>query len=215
VKALERTMRWHDRSVPAVEAARAAGAKSLFFPLFQGGLHPKLRKRSAEHHNASPAEGISIGGFMVGEDKATTWRELAETTALLKTDRPRYLMGVGTPRDLWDAVACGADMMDCVYPTRVARSGQIMARDGRYNVTNGKFRRDFSPLDPTCTCFVCARYTKAYLGHLLRCSELAAYRLLSFHNLHFMAATMAEVRKSILEGRFRAAREEFLARYPA
>jgi len=214
-QALERTRRWLDRSVPAVAAARAAGARALFFPLFQGGLHPALRKRSAEHHNGVPADGISIGGFMVGEDKETTWRELRETTALLRTDRPRYLMGVGTPRDLWDAVACGVDMMDCVYPTRVARNGQIMARDGKYNVTNGRFRRDFTPLDPSCACFVCARYTKAYLGHLLRCEELAAYRLLSYHNLHFMAATAAQVRASIKEGRFSAARAEFLARYKA
>lgn len=214
-RALERTMRWLDRSVPAVEAARAAGARSLFFPLYQGGLHPALRRRSAEHHNACPADGISIGGFMVGEDKATTWRELAETTALLRRDRPRYLMGVGTPRDLWDAVACGVDMMDCVYPTRVARSGQVMARNGKYNVTNGKFRRDFGPLDPSCSCFVCARYSRAYLGHLLRSSELAAYRLLSYHNLHFMAAVVDDIRAAIVEGRFASAREEFLGRYGA
>src|SRR5579859_5125318 len=155
-QALERTMRWLDRSVPVVEAARAAGARSLFFPLLQGGLHPGLRRRSAEHHNACPADGIAIGGFMVGEDKATTWRELAATTALLREDRPRYLMGVGTPRDLWDAAACGADMMDCVYPTRVARSGSVMTRGGRFTVTNGRYRRDFKPLDPECSCFVCA-----------------------------------------------------------
>ncbi len=212
-QALDRTMRWLDRSVPAVERARAAGSRSLFFPLFQGGLHPELRQRSAAHHRSTPADGIAIGGFMVGEDKATTWGNLTETTALLNEDRPRYLMGVGTPRDLWDAVACGVDMMDCVYPTRVARSGQIMARGGKYNVTNARFRRDFSPLDPSCTCFVCARYTKAYLGHLLRCEELAVYRLLSYHNLHFMAATVDDIRKSIIEGRFKSAREEFLASY--
>jgi queuine tRNA-ribosyltransferase len=214
-QALERTMRWLDRSVPAVAAERAAGAKCLFFPLFQGGLHPGLRRRSAAHHNDAPADGISIGGFMVGEDKPTTWGMLAETTALLRADRPRYLMGVGTPRDLWDAVACGVDMMDCVYPTRVARNGQVMAREGRFNVTNGRFRRDFTPLDETCRCFVCARYTKAYLGHLLRCQELAAYRLLSYHNLHFMAGVIADIRAAIKEGRFPAARADFLARYAA
>lgn len=214
-RALERTMRWLDRSVPVVAEERAAGAKSLFMPLLQGSLFPALRRRAAEHHNSCPADGVSIGGFMVGETKETTWSVLTETSSYLREDRVRYLMGVGTPRDLWDAVACGVDMMDCVYPTRVARSGQIMARNGRYNVTNGRFRRDFSPLDETCSCFVCARYTKAYLGHLLRCKELSAYRLLSYHNLHFMASVVAEIRASIKEGRFRAAREEFLARYPA
>ncbi len=211
-RALERTRRWLDRSVPAVAAARAAGAKSLFFPLYQGGLHPRLRRPSAEHHNDCPADGISIGGFMVGEDKPTTWAMLGETTALLRADRPRYLMGVGTPSDIWDAAACGVDMMDCVYPTRVARSGHIMTASGKFNVTNARFRRDFTPLDPECSCFVCARYTKAYLGHLLRASELAAYRLLSYHNLHFMAGVAAQARAAVLAGRFASARADFLAR---
>ncbi|OGR61685.1 MAG: hypothetical protein A2X36_01265 [Elusimicrobia bacterium GWA2_69_24] len=212
-RALERTIRWHDRSVPAVAAARAAGSKCLFFPLFQGGLHPALRRRSAEHHNASPADGIAIGGFMVGEDKATTWGMLAETTALLRAERPRYLMGVGTPLDLWDAVACGVDMMDCVYPTRAARSGHVMTASGRINVTNSRFRRDFTPLDPGCSCFVCARHTKAYLGHLLRGKELAAFRLLSYHNLHFMAQTTVAIRAAIRAGSFASARAEFRERY--
>ena len=212
-RALERTRRWLDRSVPAVAKARAEGSRCLFFPLFQGGLHPRLRAKSAEHHNATPAEGISIGGFMVGEAKEKTWGELAETTALLRQDRPRYLMGVGTPLDLWDAVACGVDMMDCVYPTRVARSGQVMCASGKYNVTNARFRRDFTPLDPECSCFVCARYTRAYLGHLLRSEELAAYRLLSYHNLHFMEQATVGIRAAIKAGRFAAARAEFFARY--
>ena len=211
--ALERTIAWLDRSVPAVAEARAAGSKCLFFPLYQGGLHPKLRGISAEHHNATPADGISIGGFMVGEDKPTTWRELTETTALLRKDRPRYLMGVGTPLDLWDAVACGIDMMDCVYPTRVARTGQVMAAAGKFNVLNARFRRDFGPLDPECSCFVCARYTRAYLGHILRAKELAAYRLISYHNLHFMEEVVRQIRKAIREKRFESARADFRKRY--
>ena len=212
-RALERTMRWIERSVPAVEQARRAGSRCLFFPLYQGGLHPALRRQSAQHHNALPADGIAIGGFMVGESKEQTWRMLGETTSLLLAGRPRYLMGVGTPLDLWDAVACGIDMMDCVYPTRVARSGQVMASNGKFNVTNARFRRDFTPLDTQCSCFVCARYTKAYLGHLLRAKELAAYRLLSYHNLHFMEKTTIAIRAAIRAGRFTAAREEFKARY--
>jgi queuine tRNA-ribosyltransferase len=212
-RAFERTMRWTDRSVPAVAAARAAGSKCLFFPLYQGGLHPSLRRRSAEHHNGLPADGISIGGFMVGESKEQTWSMLGETTDLLRQERPRYLMGVGTPLDLWDGVACGIDMMDCVYPTRVARTGQVMASGGKFNVTNARFRRDFTPLDPECSCFVCARYTRAYLGHLLRSKELAAYRLLSYHNLHFMEQTTVAIRAAIRGGRFAAARAEFRARY--
>jgi queuine tRNA-ribosyltransferase len=124
-------------------------------------------------------------------------------------------MGVGTPRDLWDAVACGIDMMDCVYPTRVARTGQIMTHNGKFNVTNARFRRDFTPLDETCKCFVCARYTKAYLGHLLRSKELAAYRLLSYHNLHFMATVVNNIRDAINSGHFSQARKDFMERYPA
>ena len=211
-RALTRTMLWIDRSVPAVAMARAAGAESLFMPILQGGFYPDLRKRAIEHMNSVPADGVSIGGFMVGEEKPLTWSTLTETCASLRPERVRYLMGVGTPRDLWDSGACGADSMDCVYPTRVARTGQVMARDGKYNVTNSRFRRDFTPLDPTCACFVCKTYTRAYLGHLLRSKELAAYRLLSYHNLHFMHTVMNEVRASILEGRFQSAREDFMKR---
>lgn len=210
-RALERTQRWIERSIPEVERARREGAKCLFFPILQGSLFPALRRRAAEHMDGMPADGVSIGGFMVGEDKPTTWRVLAETCSFLKEDRARYVMGVGTPQDIWDTAACGADMMDCVYPTRVARSGQIMSSRGKYNVTNGKFRRDFTPLDPACSCFVCARYTRAYLGHLLRSQELAAYRLLSYHNLHYMEKVASDVRAAIRAGRFTAAREEFMA----
>lgn len=214
-QALDRTLRWTQRSIPAVEAARAAGARCLFFPVLQGGFFAELRNRATRHMNAVPADGVAIGGFMVGESKEMTWDMLTQTTAALREDRPRYLMGVGTPLDVWDAVACGVDMMDCVYPTRVARTGQVMASGGKFNVTNARFRRDFTALDGACSCFVCARYTKAYLGHLLRAKELAAYRLLSYHNLHFMEQTMAVIRAAIRDGRFAAARAEFRARYAA
>ncbi|MDX6768217.1 MAG: tRNA guanosine(34) transglycosylase Tgt [Elusimicrobiota bacterium] len=211
--ALERTLRWTDRSVPEVERARAEGVKFLFFPLYQGALYPALRKRSAEHMAGVPGDGVSIGGLCVGEPKDMTWSSLRETSLLLPQARARYLMGVGTPRDLWDAVASGADMMDCVYPTRVARNGQVMARTGKYNITNAKCRRDFTPLDPECSCFVCARYTKAYLGHLFRADEIAIHRLLSYHNLHYMADIMTTIRKALLEGRFAEERGRFLERY--
>ncbi len=211
--ALERTLRWTDRSIPEVERARKEGAKFLFFPLYQGALYPALRKRSAEHMAGVPGDGVSIGGLCVGEPKDMTWSSLRETSLLLPQARARYLMGVGTPRDLWDAVASGADMMDCVYPTRVARNGQVMARTGKYNITNAKCRRDFTPLDPECSCFVCARYTKAYLGHLFRAEEIAIHRLISYHNLHYMADIMTTIRKALLEGRFTEERGRFLERY--
>lgn len=213
LRALERTMRWTDRSVPEVERARQEGAGFLFFPLYQGALYPGLRKRSAEHMAGIPGDGVSIGGLCVGEPKDLTWSSLAETSRLLPPRRARYLMGVGTPRDLWDAVMSGADMMDCVYPTRVARNGQVMARTGKYNITNARCRRDFTPLDPECGCFVCARYTKAYLGHLFRAEEISIHRLISYHNLHFMAEIMGGIRKALLENRFLEARGAFLERY--
>ncbi|MBI3553665.1 MAG: tRNA guanosine(34) transglycosylase Tgt [Elusimicrobia bacterium] len=208
-EALERTMAWTDRSVPALKRLRDEGARSLFFPILQGSLYPSLRAKAAEHMAEIPADGISIGGFMVGETKEHTWDVLAQTTGLLPNDKPRYLMGVGTPEDLWDAVALGVDMMDCVWPTRVARNGQILTRRGKYNVTNKFCRTDFQPLEPGCKCFVCKRYSRAYLGHIYRSRELLSYRLLSYHNLHVMHDIAGEIRRAIISDRFEEARKAF------
>lgn len=214
-RALERTMRWIDLSNEAVAKARSTGAKSLYFPILQGGFHPELRRRAGEHMKSTPGDGVALGGFSVGEPKDVTWRTISETVTHLPADRVRYLMGVGTPQDLWDAVACGIDMLDCVYPTRVARTGQVMYSGGKYTITNQRFRRDESPLDLECDCFVCKRYSRAYLGHLLRARELSAYRLLSYHNLRYMALVAEKIRESIVAKRFQAAREEFLSRRAA
>lgn len=212
-EALKRTMTWTDRSIPELKRRRDAGSKSLFFPILQGSLYPELRKKAAEHMAEVPADGISIGGFMVGEEKPHTWEIVDRTTDHLPEDKPRYLMGVGTPQDLWDAIALGIDMMDCVFPTRVARNGQIMTRTGKYNVTNAFCRQDFQPLEPGCSCFVCKRYSRAYLGHIFRAKELLAYRLLSFHNLHVMHVIAREIRAAILNGRFADARKSFFANF--
>ena len=120
-------------------------------------------------------------------------------------------MGVGTPEDLWDAVALGVDMMDCVWPTRVARNGQVMTRRGRFNITNNPFREDFGPLESGCSCFVCRGYSRAYIAHLFRARELLVYRLLSYHNLHLMASLMADIRAAVVAGRFRESRQAFRA----
>jgi queuine tRNA-ribosyltransferase len=212
-EALARTMAWTDRSVPELKRRREAGARSLFFPILQGSLYPHLRRRAAEHMARVPADGLSIGGFMVGEEKPRTWEVLAATTELLPREKPRYLMGVGTPEDLWDAVALGVDMMDCVFPTRVARNGQVMTRRGKFNITNSFCRRDFSPLEPGCSCFVCRRYSRAYLAHVFRAKELLAYRLLSFHNLHVMHEIARVIREAILQGRFEGERKAFFANF--
>ncbi len=211
--ALERTMRWTDASVPELKRRRDAGRRSLFFPLLQGGLFPALRRRAAEHMAGVPADGVSIGGFCVGEPKELMWEVVDATTTALPLDKPRYLMGIGTPEDLWDAVDLGVDMMDCVWPTRVARNGQVMTRQGRFNITNAACREDFGPLDASCACFVCKRHTRAYLGHLYRARELLVYRLLSYHNLHLMAEIMRDIRRAIVEDRFAEARREFFAGY--
>jgi queuine tRNA-ribosyltransferase len=199
--------------VPEVKKRRDGGQRSLFFPLLQGGLFPELRRRAAEHLSTVPFDGVSIGGFCVGETKELMWSVVGETTSALPEDRPRYLMGIGTPEDLWDAVALGIDMMDCVWPTRVARNGQVMTRRGKFNVMNNPHRNDFTPIDPECSCFVCKRYSRAYLSHLYRAKELLVHRLISFHNLHLMAEIMAQIRRSIIEDRFEEARKGFFDLY--
>lgn len=209
--ALERTMRWTEQSLPGLGRARDQGQKPLFFPILQGSLFPELRRRAAEHLGSVPWDGVSLGGFCVGEPKETTWEVLGRTTELLPEARPRYLMGVGIPEDLWEAVSLGIDMMDCVWPTRVARNGQVMTRRGRFAIEASACRGDLGPLDPECRCFVCGRYPRAYLAHLFRSRELSAYRLLSYHNLHLMAALMAEIRSAIAAGCFQERRKAFLA----
>ncbi|MBI5241577.1 MAG: tRNA guanosine(34) transglycosylase Tgt [Elusimicrobia bacterium] len=210
--ALRRTMAWSDRSVPALARARDAGARSLLFPILQGSFHPDLRRRAVEHLQSLPWDGVSIGGLSVGEPKDLTWSTLELITSLLPPEKPRYLMGVGTPEDLWEAAARGVDMMDCVWPTRVARNGLAVTRRGRLSISNRACRDDLSPLDPDCACFVCRRYSRAYLCHLFRAKELSVYRLLTYHNLHLMLDIAAAIRRSIREGCFAARRREFLAR---
>ncbi|MDE1977599.1 MAG: queuine tRNA-ribosyltransferase family protein, partial [Elusimicrobia bacterium] len=203
------------RSVPALKRQRESGKECLFFPIAQGSFYPELRRRAAEHMGEIPADGVSLGGFSVGEPKDVTWDALNRIVDFLPPEKPRYLMGVGTPQDLWDAIACGVDMMDCVYPTRVARNGGVMSRKGQFNIGNSPMRRDFSPLDPECGCFVCKGYTRAYLSHLFRAKELAVLRLLTYHNLQLMADVAAMIRRAIVEGRFAQERARFFSAFRA
>jgi queuine tRNA-ribosyltransferase len=211
--ALKRTMLWTEHSLPTLKALRDQGHESLFFPILQGSFYPELRFCGARHLQEIACDGFSLGGFSVGEPKDLTWSVLDQTTDFLPEGKPRYLMGVGIPEDLWDAVALGIDMMDCVWPTRVARNGQVMTRRGKFNITNRAQRLDFGPLDPECSCFVCRKYSRAYLAHLFRARELAVFRLLSYHNLHLMAAIMAEIRLSLREGCFQESRKAFFQTY--
>lgn len=209
-KALERTMRWTDRSVEAFKREdERTGGGHLFFPILQGSVHGAQRRLAAEHIVTAGPHGVAIGGFSVGEEKEQTWSALGEALAALPEGLPRYLMGMGAPEDLWDAVSLGIDMMDCVWPTRVARNGLIMTSRGRLNIKNGVFRNDQGPLDPDCSCSTCKTYTRAYLCHLYRAGELASYRYLTIHNVHFNLSTMARIREAVVLGRFEAEHQAF------
>lgn len=218
-QALELTMRWTERASRQYQSKLAARAdlppetRPLFFPIIQGSLFPELRRTAAEHIAAIPHDGVSLGGFSVGEPKPTTIEVLGRTLEHVGADKPRYLMGVGTPEELWNAVELGVDMFDCVWPTRVARHGGAMVHTGRLNLLSAASREDFRPLDPDCSCKVCKVHTRAYLAHLYRANELTVGSLVSYHNVHFLVSMMRRIRASILEGRFAAARKEFFEKH--
>jgi queuine tRNA-ribosyltransferase len=205
--ALSRTHAWLDASCAKFKELDDG---SQFFPIVQGSFEPDLRERAAERVLGLDPQGICLGGFSVGEPKDLTWRTLERTVERLPEGKPRYLMGMGAPEDLWNAVSLGVDMLDCVWPTRVARNGQVMACSGRFNIRNAEFRKDFSPLDPECSCPVCRTYTRAYLSHLFRSRELSSYRLLTLHNVHFNLRIMRRIRDSIRDGTFVQERKAFL-----
>jgi queuine tRNA-ribosyltransferase len=210
LSALRRTQRWAEASREAFRGEEERSPGRLFFPILQGGLFPALRRRAAEHLLGLEPDGVCLGGFSVGEPKALTWEVLEAAAACLPEGKPRYLMGMGSAEDLWEAVARGVDMMDCVWPTRNARNARLLLRRGWMNITKAEFRKDFRPIEEGCPCPVCRRYSRAYLCHLFRGRELSAYRLATLHNLHFTLGLMREIRDAILKGRFEAARREFL-----
>jgi queuine tRNA-ribosyltransferase len=179
----------------------------------QGGMHPALRRRSAERITAFDLPGYAIGGLSVGEPKETMYEVLGGCVPLLPEDRPRYLMGVGSPDDLFEAVGLGVDMFDCVIPTREARHGNAMTSAGRINLRNARFERDLAPLDAGCGCYTCRNYSRAYLRHLLKAGEYLAATLLSIHNISFLSELTGRMRRSIAEGTFTELRREFAALY--
>lgn len=197
--ALERTHRWAER---CLQAPRAEG--QLRFGITQGGFDRSLRAESARTLAAMPFDGFGIGGLSFGEPKPLTYELLALQTAILPRDRPRYLMGVGTPADFIEAIARGVDMFDCVLPTRLARNGSVLTRGGRINLRNRRFIEDAGPLDPDCDCYSCARFSRAYLRHLFMAGEILAHRLASIHNLRMLVRLVDELRVAIGTGRFEA-----------
>jgi len=209
-RALELTTRWASRCRTTWEAH--AGPKGALFGIVQGGMDPALRAESINQLRALDFPGYALGGLSVGEPPALMYATAAHALPLLPEERPRYIMGVGTPEDLVELVARGADMFDCVMPTRNARNGQLFTAAGSLNLRNARFREDPAPVDPECDCYTCRRFSRAYLRHLFIARELLAYRLATLHNLRYYVRLMAAVRSAILEDRFAAFREEFRAR---
>lgn len=204
-EATARTTRWARRSKDA-----HTRADQWLFGIVQGGVHLELRERSVSELAAIGFPGYAIGGLSVGEEKQDMWRVLERMDALLPEDKPRYLMGVGTPDDILEAVARGVDMFDCVLPTRNGRNGQLFVREGRLSIRNARFRGDPLPPDPACRCPTCTTTSRAYLRHLHLAGEMGAATLMTIHNLAHYLDTMRAGRQAILLGRF----EEFRGRKP-
>lgn len=209
---MEMTLRWAERCQKAHRNAGGhlgmakpyANQQQLLFGIVQGGMERELRRASVEGTVALNFPGYAIGGLSVGEEKALMYETLAYTAPLLPREKPRYLMGVGTPEDLVYGVKCGIDMFDCVMPTRNARNGSLFTTAGIVRIRNAKYRRDFGPLDADCACYTCQHFTRAYLRHLHVENEILASQLSTLHNLHFYLCLARGMRRAILDGSFAA-----------
>lgn len=214
LNALKRTTLWAERSLREHGAKITRnGYERVLFAIVQGSVFPELRKRSAEELVSLDFPGYAIGGLSVGEPKNDLLGMTKLVTALLPVDKPRYLMGVGFPEDLVEAVARGVDMFDCVMPTRNARNGTVFTSTGRLILKNASNTRDFGPLDPDCGCYVCKNYSRAYLRHLFMAGEMLGPRLASWHSLYFYLHLLGEMRQVIRDGDFLEWRKGFYARY--
>jgi queuine tRNA-ribosyltransferase len=208
-KSMELSLRWAARS--RAEFNRLENPHALF-GIVQGGMFESLRQASAAGLRDIGFDGYAIGGLAVGEPKEERERVLETIEPALPSDRPRYLMGVGTPEDLVEAVRRGIDMFDCVMPTRNARNGHLFTSTGIVRIRNAQYETDTQPIDPACTCYTCANYSRAYLKHLERCNEILGARLATIHNLHYYLDLMRQIRESIAAGRYAAFAAEFYAK---
>lgn len=206
---VERTTRWAARCLEA----HARPDDQALFGIVQGGEFEELRKQSAKDLVAMDFPGYAIGGLSVGEPKPIMNRMLEYTVPLLPEEKPRYLMGVGSPDSLIDGSIRGIDMFDCVLPTRIARNGTCMTSEGRVVIKNAKYAKDFTPLDHECDCYTCKNYTRAYIRHLIKADETFGLRLTTTHNLHFLQNLMRDVRQAIMDDRLGDFREEFFEKY--
>lgn len=202
-KSLGLTQRWLDRCVKRFrETEPLYGHHQSLFPIVQGCTYPDLRKRAVEHIIGIGAEGHAIGGLAVGEPTEKMYEMVELVNSLLPKDKPRYLMGVGTPINLLENIERGVDMFDCIMPTRNGRNGQLFTWNGTINIRNAKWAREFSPIDPEGNSFVDHRYTLAYLHHLIKADEILGLQIASIHNLSFYLSLVREARKHIIEGDF-------------
>lgn len=208
-KSVERTSRWAERGLEA----HANKDRQGLFGIVQGAGFEDLRRQSARDLVSMDFAGYSIGGLSVGETKEEMYRTLDFTTPMLPEDKPRYLMGVGTPDDLIEGVIRGVDMFDCVLSTRIARNGTVMTSNGRLVVKNAKYARDFRPMDENCDCYACRNYTRAYIRHLIKANETFGIRLTSYHNTYFLLNLMKNIRQAIRDDNLLEFREAFREQY--
>jgi queuine tRNA-ribosyltransferase len=207
-RATERTHRWAERCLKAQKRPDQA-----LYAIVQGGMSTELRKEAAQRLVALGFPGYAIGGLSIGEPKETTLTMIEETVRFLPEDKPRYLMGVGSPEDIVEAVARGVDIFDSALPTRVARNGALFSWEGRKNISNAVYKDMQEPIVADCSCYTCRNFSAAYLHHLFNCGELLAYRLATIHNLSFISQLMNKIRGAILDGTFSSFKDEFLAAY--
>lgn len=206
--AMVRTHHWAERCLKTHKKREQA-----LYAIVQGGTYPELRKQSAEFLTSLDFDGYAIGGLSIGEAKNVTFDITEHTVNYLPSDKPRYLMGVGSPEDVVECVARGIDIFDCALPTRVARNGGLYTRTGRVDIENAQFREQEAPVDVQCNCYTCRNFSAAYLHHLFRSKELLAYRLATIHNLAFMSNLVDSIRNAILDDTFDTFRHEFLSNY--
>jgi len=208
------THEWTKRAKAAWEKARdEEGYQGKLFGIVQGSFYKDLRKESAEKTVSLDLPGIAIGGLSVGEPKEVFCDMLEHTAGFLPSDKPRYLMGIGTPDYILEAVRNGIDLFDCVYPTRTARNGLLFTSSGQITIKKAIYEKDFSPIDPECSCPVCLNHSRAYLRHLYRNGEILYSILATRHNLHFLGDLVRRIRLAVLQDRFEEFRKEFLERY--